>query len=45
MILAKRVEKGQQQQLRENMWGFQKCLLNSHLGLIAVMLVSNEDMK
>lgn len=41
VILAEKVEKGQQQQLRESMWGLQKCPLNSHLGPI----VSNEVLK
>lgn len=45
MFLAERVEKGQQQQLRENTWGFQKRPLNSHLGPIAVMPASNEVLK
>lgn len=45
MILTERGEKGQQQQLRKSMGGFQKCPLSSHLGPLAVMPVSNEVLK
>lgn len=45
VVLAEKAEKEQRRQLTENMWGFRKCPLNSHLGLIAVMPVRNEDLK
>lgn len=45
VVLAEKAKKEQQQQLTENMGVFRKCPLNSHLGLIAVMPVSNEDLK
>lgn len=44
VVLAERAEKGHQQ-VRENMEGFQRCPLNSHLGLSAVRPVINEDVK